>query len=128
MHDTAMLARILSKRLKQDRVTIVEGVKLLEVLATPTGHPDFLIYLERTDDGGSQRLKNELQAYRDRWRPRDDADEVLEWSLNDTSLPPTSTLLGTRLDINDVMSKLASTRPVFHSEADFQQRLGVVPT
>ena len=33
VHDTAMLSQILSKRLKQERVTIVEGVRLLEVLA-----------------------------------------------------------------------------------------------
>lgn len=90
VHDTKLLSQVLSKRLEQNRVTIVEGVKLLEVLAKQQRQPDFLIYVERTDHCGSTKLNNELQAYRDCWRPKDNADEVLEWSLNDTLPLPTS--------------------------------------
>ena len=80
------LSWILSKRLNQKRVTIVEGVKLLEVLdKQPRRRPDYLIYMECTDCGGCGNLKDELQAYREHWKPRDFANEVLQWSLDDTS-------------------------------------------
>ena len=80
------LSWILSKRLKDKRVTIVEGLKLLEVLdKQPRRRPDYLIYMECTDCGGCGKLKDELQAYREHWKPRDFANEVLKWSLDDTS-------------------------------------------
>ena len=123
VHDTAMLSRILSKRLKQERVTIVEGVRLLEVLAGQPRQPNYLIYVERHDDAGSQRLQEQLQAYREGSRPKEKADYVLKWSLQDPTLIPTPTSPATTLDIVDVMSELAGTRPVFHSEADFQHAL-----
>ena len=123
VHDTAMLSRILSKRLKQKRVTIVEGVRLLEVLAGQPRQPNYLIYVERHDDAGSQRLQEQLQAYREGSRPKEKADYVLKWSLQDPTLVPTPTSPATTLDIVDVMSELAGTRPVFHSEADFQHAL-----
>ena len=123
VHDTAMLSQILSKRLKQERVTIVEGVRLLDVLAGQPRQPNYLIYVERHDDAGSQRLQEQLQAYRESSRPKEKADYVLTWSLQDPTLIPTPTSPATTLDIVDVMSKLAGTRPVFHSEADFQHAL-----
>ena len=105
------------------RFTIVEGVRLLEVLAGQPRQPNYLIYVERHDDAGSQRLQEQLQAYREGSRPKEKADYVLKWSLQDPTLIPTPTSPATTLDIVHVMSELAGTRPVFHSEADFQHAL-----
>jgi hypothetical protein len=74
------LDHALAKRLdREKRPAIVEGILLLDALASVGRSPDFLVFVEK-DGEGSHGWSEQIGAYLLRQKPRDRANYPLSWS------------------------------------------------
>jgi uridine kinase len=76
---TDHLAAAVCARLETRRPLIVEGILLLDVLASVGRRPDFLIYVEKEGNRPSSTLSRHLNPYLEK-QPRERANRVLKWS------------------------------------------------
>jgi hypothetical protein len=77
---TDHLAAVVDARLGTKRPLIVEGILLLDVLASIGYRPDFLVYVDKEGNRPSSTLSCHVVPYIARQQPRERADYVLEWS------------------------------------------------
>lgn len=72
------LARVIAARLDLKRPLVVEGILLLDALASVSRKPDFLIFVENeTYEGG---LRDRVVPYVERTQSREKADFLLRWA------------------------------------------------
>jgi hypothetical protein len=75
------LDHALAKRLdREKRPVIVEGILLLDALASVGRSPDFLVLVEKDGNEGSRCWAEQIGAYLLRQKPQDRADYPLSWS------------------------------------------------
>jgi hypothetical protein len=77
---TDHLAAAVYARLRTERPLIVEGILLLDVLASVGRLPNFLVYVEKEGNRPSSTLSSHVGPYIARRQPRERANYVLEWS------------------------------------------------
>jgi uridine kinase len=75
------LATAIDARIGQGRPVIVEGVLLLDALASIQRQPDFLVYVEK--EANRSNLRSHVGPYIARRQPKQRADYVLEWSSSE---------------------------------------------